>query len=154
MKAKDIMTKRVVTVSPDENVLKVIKLFVKHKISGVPVVKNNKPVGIVTESDIIRSLNVFENKIVFTNSPLFVLIAAGVKYKNKSKQLEKEMKALEGLKVKDVMTKNPIAVTQEADLFDVIKVMSKNNINRVLVVDSKKKLKGIIAREDIIRALA
>ena len=51
-----IMTTPVVTVSPDEPILNAAELMLKHKISGIPVVKGKALVGIVTESDIFRML--------------------------------------------------------------------------------------------------
>jgi len=51
-----IMTSPVVTVSPDESILNAAELMLKHKISGIPVVKDKVLVGIVTESDIFRML--------------------------------------------------------------------------------------------------
>jgi acetoin utilization protein AcuB len=51
-----IMTTPVVTVSPDEPILNAAELMLKHKISGIPVVKGKALVGVVTESDIFRML--------------------------------------------------------------------------------------------------
>lgn len=51
-----VMTTRLVTVSPDEPILNAADLMLQHKISGLPVVKNNALVGIITESDIFRML--------------------------------------------------------------------------------------------------
>jgi CBS domain-containing protein len=55
MNAADVMTRDVVTVSPDDVVQDVAKLLLKHRISGVPVVdKLGKLVGIVSEGDLMR----------------------------------------------------------------------------------------------------
>jgi len=52
--AKDIMTKRVVTVSPSTTVKELTELLAAKKISGVPVVDEQKRVvGIVTEADVL-----------------------------------------------------------------------------------------------------
>lgn len=52
--AKDIMTKRVVTVSPSTTVKELTELLAKKKISGVPVVDEKKQVvGIATEADVL-----------------------------------------------------------------------------------------------------
>jgi acetoin utilization protein AcuB len=51
-----IMTTPVVTVGPDEPILNAAALMLKHKISGLPVLKQKALVGIVTESDIFRML--------------------------------------------------------------------------------------------------
>ena len=54
--ATDIMTSNPVTVEEDEDVKKAIMLMIKHNISGLPVVKKSKLVGIITKSDIVTAL--------------------------------------------------------------------------------------------------
>jgi CBS domain-containing protein len=55
MLARDIMTNAVVTVTPDVRVDDVARLFLKHHISGVPVVNaENEVLGIVSEGDLMR----------------------------------------------------------------------------------------------------
>ena len=54
LKAKDIMTKNVVTVHVDDSIDLAISLMVKHRISGLPVVdENGRPVGIISEYDLL-----------------------------------------------------------------------------------------------------
>ncbi|MCV0391931.1 MAG: CBS domain-containing protein [Nitrosopumilus sp.] len=54
--ATDIMSSNPITVEADEDVKKAVTLMMKHNISGLPVVKNSRLVGIITKSDIVRSL--------------------------------------------------------------------------------------------------
>ncbi len=55
--ARDIMTKRVITVTPDQDLLEVIGLLVKNKISGAPVVdRNGKYLGVFSEKSSISLL--------------------------------------------------------------------------------------------------
>lgn len=51
----DLMIRDPITVNPDEDIEIAAQLIYKHKISGMPVVKNNRLVGIITESDILRA---------------------------------------------------------------------------------------------------
>ncbi len=52
-----IMTRKVITVKPDDFIIDAAQLMLDHKISGLPVVdSNDKLVGILTESDIFRML--------------------------------------------------------------------------------------------------
>jgi len=51
MKVKDIMTKDVIFVSPETKINKVADKLIKHRIHGVPVIKEGKLVGIITETD-------------------------------------------------------------------------------------------------------
>ncbi|MHA7647516.1 CBS domain-containing protein [Nitrosopumilus sp. S4] len=54
--ATDIMSSNPITVETDDDVRKAVTLMLKNNISGLPVVKNSKLVGIITKSDIVRSL--------------------------------------------------------------------------------------------------
>jgi len=51
----DLMIKKPITVDPDNDIEIAAQLIYKHKIGGIPVVKKNKLVGIITESDILRT---------------------------------------------------------------------------------------------------
>lgn len=51
----DLMIRDPITVDPDDDIERAAQLIYKHKISGMPVVKNNRLVGIITESDILRA---------------------------------------------------------------------------------------------------
>lgn len=51
----DLMIKNPITVDPDHDIEIAAQLIYKHKIGGIPVVKKNKLVGIITESDILRA---------------------------------------------------------------------------------------------------
>ncbi len=55
LKARDVMTKEVITVSPDKTLEEAIKLLVENKISGLPVCDENKRVlGMISERDILN----------------------------------------------------------------------------------------------------
>lgn len=50
-----IMSKDLVTVSPDDNIMLAARLFLDRKIGGIPVVENSRLVGIITDSDILKA---------------------------------------------------------------------------------------------------
>ena len=51
----DLMVRNPIIVGPDDDIETAARLIYKHKIGGIPVVKNNKLVGIITETDILRA---------------------------------------------------------------------------------------------------
>jgi CBS domain-containing protein len=52
-----VMTRKLLTISPDSSILDAAELMLDHKISGLPVVDaQNKLIGMITESDIFRML--------------------------------------------------------------------------------------------------
>lgn len=60
LRIKDFMSENVITIYADEDVYKAAKLMNKHDVDRLPVVKNNKLVGIITRWDIIRALEKLE----------------------------------------------------------------------------------------------
>lgn len=56
IKVKEIMSKTVHTVSPDDNLRAAARLMLEHKIGGLPVVEDGRVVGILTESDVFRTM--------------------------------------------------------------------------------------------------
>ena len=53
--AKKVMTQPVITISPDASLEEASKLMTSRKVSKLPVVKNDKLVGIITSTDVIRA---------------------------------------------------------------------------------------------------
>lgn len=56
LKARDVMTKRVITETEDRSVHELADLFVKHRINRVPILRDGKLVGIVTRGDLVRAM--------------------------------------------------------------------------------------------------
>ncbi|MBS4537431.1 CBS domain-containing protein [Clostridium sp. D2Q-11] len=147
MKAKDIMTTEVITVLEDETIENVTELLIKNKISGVPVInEDNEVVGIVTETDLI-----FKDKDV--HIPSYVPLLGGFILLESVKKFEKQLKKVAAYKVKDVMSTPVIKVYEEDEVRKVVNMMLDRRINRVPVIDKEGKLKGIIARSDILKHL-
>ena len=51
---KDVMTRRLITVAPDDNVTHVMKLMTRHRVRHTPVLRNRKLVGIVSIGDVVK----------------------------------------------------------------------------------------------------
>lgn len=51
----DLMIKNPITVSPEDDIEIAAQLIYKYKIGGMPVIRENEPVGIITETDILRA---------------------------------------------------------------------------------------------------
>ncbi|MGC8912364.1 MAG: CBS domain-containing protein [Thermoplasmata archaeon] len=56
-KVEEIMTRDVITASPDDDLGQVIQLMVKHKVNRIPIVRDHKILGIVTRGDILKALS-------------------------------------------------------------------------------------------------
>ncbi len=141
--AKDIMTKKVITISKDATVEKSIRIFLKNNISGAPVIdEDNKMVGIICEADIIVKMS----SLPFPMSFGFAFLDNYESYtKNTREYLE--------TRIEEIMSKKIKTVTEDMTLSKVVNIMINNNLNRVPVVDNHNKLSGIITRADIMRSM-
>jgi CBS domain-containing protein len=157
----EYMTKKVLTVKPDESVHIVLLIMADGNVSRVIVVgdNNSKPVGIITSHDLLpastlltadnskRPLSQFrtEGKDIEMNESTGRTTShtAGLPY---------GMKRI--LLAQDIMKFNPIMVTDYSSLVDAALIMRGNRISGLPVVDSNDKLVGIITKTDIIRAIA
>ncbi len=142
MTVGDFMTRRVVTVTPDAPVLVAAKLMLEHKISGLPVVDAEQHVvGIVSEHDLLRQPDGGKHK------PHWLQLMA------EQKGLAGETASFRDRKVNYVMTPNPVTITASSSLEEACRLIADHGIKRLPVVEDGK-LVGIIARTDLVRALA
>jgi CBS domain-containing protein len=160
----EYMTKKVLTVKPNESVHMVLLIMADGNVSRViVVVDNNRPVGIITSRDLLpastlliadklrllhiqpwtKGKNIKENKIKNEDSTSTSTYAGVLPY---------GMKRI--LLAEDIMKFNPIMITDYADLVDAAVIMRGNRISGLPVVDSNDKLVGIITKTDITRAIA
>jgi CBS-domain-containing membrane protein len=145
-KAKDIMTKDVITVEPETEVIQAAKLLLEHHINGLPVVdKEGHLKGIICQSDLIDQQRKLPLPSFFIMLDSFVPITS-------SKNIEKALQKMSAITVKEAMTRDPVTVGPETDLEDIATLMVKHSIHTVPVVDQGK-IVGIIGKEDILRTL-
>jgi CBS domain-containing protein len=142
MKVREIMTRRVVSVRPEDSILHAGELMLKHDISGLPVVDSDgRVVGIVTERDFMRCAAACGD---VRPRWLEVLIGRTQLSDGAAQRCES--------KVSEVMTPNPVTATEEMPVEDVVRLMDTHRFKRVPVVRGGG-LVGIISRVDLIRAL-
>jgi len=146
MLAKNVMTKDVITVKPEEKVEKVAKVLVDNKISGIPVVdEHNHVVGIVTEKDLM--IKAGELKV-----PFYVTLFDSIIFLENPIRFNNDIKKYTASQVKDVMTTKVISVEEDTPVSEVVAIMQKRQINRVPVLRHGKII-GIITRNDILKSL-
>ena len=143
MKAADVMTRDVVTVSAGAPVAEAIRLMLDHRVSGVPVVDDGKVVGILTEGDLLRRSETGTTR----HRPrwLEVLMGPG--------RMAGEYVRTHGRRVDDIMSQNVISVSEDTALDEVVQLMERRRIKRVPVLDGDD-LVGVVSRADLLRALA
>jgi CBS domain-containing protein len=147
VKAKDIMTKDVITVSPDTGLEELSRVLVENKISGAPVVdEKGELVGIVTENDLIS-----RNKRL--HIPTFIRLFDAFIILERQSKIEEEIKKMAATKVGDICSKNVITVAEDTPLEDIATIMAEEKVHLIPVVKGKKVV-GIIGKIDIIKAMA
>ena len=125
--ADEVMTRDVVTVSPEDPVSKVWKLMTERRYAGFPVVdKKGRLVGIITQYDLLRG--------GYTRV---------------------ELEATSGPRVRDVMNSDVVYAFTWTSMIEVARSMIERGVGRIPVVESKsnRRLVGIIDREDVARLL-
>lgn len=146
LKAKDLMTKDVITVNPSTTIEELSKKFIEHNISGVPVVNDaGDLIGIVTENDLISRDKRLHIPTVMRLFDAFIPI------ENPGK-LEKEIKRMAAAVVGDISVKKVITVTEDTSAEDIATIMSEKKVHLIPVVEGKK-IKGIIGKADMIRGM-
>ncbi|MFQ5827638.1 MAG: CBS domain-containing protein [Candidatus Methylomirabilia bacterium] len=142
MKAKDIMTTKVVSVRRDTPVNEIATLLLDRHISGVPVTDAEGHVlGVVTEGDLIQRAEAPPRRSWW------------LAFFSDADVMAREFVKSHGLKAWDVMTKEVLTVTEDTSLADIARLLEEKRIKRVPVVRDGH-LVGIVSRADVIRALA
>lgn len=144
MKASDIMSTKVVTVSPTTSVRDIAALMVEKHVSGLPVLNENGTlVGMISEGDLLRRPEIGTEKPRRRWASFF----AG------ADEQAREFTKSHGLRASDVMTEQVVHVAEATSLGEVVGLMEKHNVKRLPVL-ANAKLVGIVSRADLLRALA
>ena len=120
-----IMTGGVITATADETIKTVCKLMYENDIGSIVIVKRtvddaNKPVGIITERDIVRQIGLSE---------LFVVQAP----------------------IRQIMSTPLVTIGPNNPIIDAIEIMQLKKIRRLVVIDDRGKMVGIITQKDIVK---
>ncbi len=125
----EIMSKDTITCSPDDQVDNIWRLMQTKSLAGLPVVKKDKLVGIVTQKDLLESgalLPTFEST---------------------------KGRFLSSTKISSMMKTQVVAVGPSIKVIRIAKIMVSKDIGRVPVIDEAGKLIGIVDREDVARLI-
>jgi len=111
--------KKTIIVSPETPLLEARSILLRHKISRLIVARNDKPVGIITEKDVVRA----------------IYYLAG--------------KPLEAIRVSEFMSRDLITITEKETIHDCAKLMLSHKISSVIVLKKDGTLAGIITKTDL-----
>ncbi len=149
MLVKDVMSKEVITVGENENLVELIAKFRKYNFHTLPVIDNEKKVlGIVNSEDIM--------KVCLPHNPVLEKLLKSTHLYNTEEEDILEMDLPEELgttvKVSDIMNVNVVTIEDNETIADVRKKMKIHNVQRMPVTRNKE-LVGFITLFNIIIAL-
>ncbi len=146
LKAKDIMTKDVVTVKTDTTIEELARILMRHRISGTPVVDEQGNLkGIVTENDLISKNSRLHIPTILRLFDAYIPLGTS--------RLEDEIKRMTALTVDEICSKDVITVDEETSVEYIATLMTEKKIH-LLPVLKEGKIVGIIGKKDFIRGVA
>jgi CBS domain-containing protein len=144
MRAHQIMTRPVVTVTPETTIVDAANLMLQKHVSGLPVADiGGKLVGVVSEGDFIRRSEIGTGRK--RGRWLKFVLGPG---KSASDFVHEH-----GCKVGEVMTRSPLTITEDTALDEIVELMEKNNVKRLPVMRGDKVV-GIVSRANLLQAVA
>ena len=145
MKARDIMTTNVVTLTPDTPIQQIARTFRRLGITGAPVIEDDQIIGIVTEIDLI-------SRHARPNQPLYLPLLDAKIPLGGQREYRELVRRILGTTARDIMTAPVKTVDADADLEEVATLMVESKANPVPVL-SEGHLVGIIGHTDLIQHL-
>jgi CBS domain-containing protein len=142
MRAGDIMTRELITVTPLTTLKEAATLMLQHAISGLPVLNRHTLVGMLTEGDLLRRGELTTERHRSRWGQLFG---------SRERQAQDYVRA-HGQHVAQVMSLDPISITPDSSLSDVVALMESRHVKRLPVL-SEGRLVGIVSRADLLRTL-
>ena len=131
MLVKNWMSKKVISIDADDSMEDAMGLLKEHGIRRLPVMKNGKLVGIVTDRD-LKNASASDATTLEIHELLYLLTK---------------------VKVKDIMTKDPITVPPDYTVEETAQVLLESKISGAPVADESGKVVGIITQSDLFRVL-
>jgi CBS domain-containing protein len=144
MRAHQIMTRPVITVTPETTVVEAANTMLQRHVSGLPVIDPaGKLIGIVSEGDFIRRSEIGTQRK--RGRFLKFILGPG--------QTATDFVHEHGRKVAEIMTKTPLTITEDTELEKIVQMMEKNNVKR-LPVTRGDQVVGIVSRANLLQAVA
>ena len=140
MRVKDVMTTKVVRVSPDNSVRQAARLMFDNNVSGVPVVDDEgRLLGIISEGDLMRRTELCSGATA--SQPGLAADDIAAAYVKRC-----------SWRVGDAMTADPVTIDEDASVARVAKILQERGIKRVPVTRNGE-LVGIVSRRDLLQAI-
>lgn len=152
LRARDLMERNVITVTPDTQILDLHRLFIEEEIHGAPVVGEDGVVcGVVSSLDLLRVVREeLEPGAGATSTTYFRddLPYSSPDWLHMPEDLQDRMQTLTA---ETAMTCEIVAISPDATIPEVARTMLDHHVHRLLVVEAHV-LRGVITTFDLLRA--
>src|SRR5258708_9580380 len=144
MRAHQIMSRPVITIAPETTIVEAANTMLQRHVSGLPVVDAaDKLVGIISERDLIRGSEIGTQRK--RGRVLKFILGPG--------QAATDFVHEHGRKVAEIMTKEPLTISEDTTLEDIVELMEKNHVKRLPVMRGDQVV-GIVSRANLLQAVA
>lgn len=131
MRVTSIMSRSLVTVRPDDSVDTVRRLFDEHAFHHLLVVERGQLVGVISDRDLLRNISPFVGKLQERPQDITLLHR----------------------RVHQIMRRQPITVSPEAEYCDAARVMLEHKVSCLPVVDDRGRPVGVLTWRDLLRVV-
>ena len=145
MKISEIMTKKVITSRATTPIKEVAQNIIDNNITGMPVVKGDEVVGIITEADLIMQ----KAKL---HMPMYIQLLDSFLYLEDTKEIDEDLHKMLGLTAEEVMTREVVTMDADDTVENLATLIEEQHINPIPVIKNNK-LVGIVSRSDIVKLL-
>ena len=150
MKVRDIMTKKPISLKRTHRLKHALHTMAQHNISGCPVTDSkNNVIGIITKTDILNILDI--HRKVHKSRDMLGFVLSAIKSQEFDK-LKAPLKEVLEKEIRHFMSTKPVTIDAEEDLYEAAKTITRNNVDKLVVVRNKK-LVGVLSKGDVIKAL-
>ena len=151
------MTRDVETASPDDDVGEVLTRLARAGFNGFPITEDGLVVGIVTQGDLVDLFQPSDRTLWIPVGfpPFLESLTYAVDLSWDELDVGMDMARNAGRPIREVMTENVVTVGPKADVDEMLALLAdeERDINRLPVTAEAGALLGIVAREDLLRAL-
>lgn len=146
MQAKDLMTQKVITVSPETLVSEVADMLHQYHFTGVPVVNSEgRVLGTISERDFITA----DSNLYL---PTYIKMLSHVEFiGGGNKQLPHVVEQVVNAKAKDIMNQSVPYARPDTSIEEIARMFAEQRVNPIPITDSTNKLLGVISRSDLIK---
>ena len=147
LRAKDIMTTRVITLSPGQEVMEAARILLENHINGAPVLdEDGAIIGVLTRDDLISQ----QKELPLPS--YFVVLDALIPIKSLG-QVEREAEKIAATTVEHAMTADPVIVSPDTPLGEIAELMVDKKVHTIPVQDESGELVGVIGKEDVLKTM-